>query len=164
MKNLFTIIENKKISDKSNECFSLIEKMDTRFSEFTPLFQNNENSENALDTNENKFQNEIIFKELGNNHEFMEKRAKELENVKIISSQVVDISTAIKMETYQQGEIINEVENNLTEMNVNLNKANKEAKETEILLKKSKKTLYFICISIFAIFVLIVFFVLKLIK
>ena len=122
-------------------------------------FNNNNNNNN---NNENDEFNNMKIK-VYQNSEAMLKRTEKLEDLRNISSTVSQLSDDIKMEVNKQGEILNNIEENVEKVNENTKKGMKEIKETEIITKKSKKNLYFLCIIIIFLIVLIIYYLNKLI-
>jgi hypothetical protein len=106
-------------------------------SNFNTFNNNNNNNED-----ENDEFNNIQIKVYQNN-EAMLKRTEKLEDLRNISSTVSQLSDDIKMEVNKQGEILNNIEENVEKVNENTKKGMKEIKETEIITKKSKKIYIF---------------------
>ena len=82
----------------------------------------------------------IKFKDYGN--ELMRRRTEQIEQVKKITTDVALLSNDIKLDTFAQGEKMNEIEGNIMKMHSNVMKAEKETFDTEILTRKNKKGLY----------------------
>ena len=125
-------------------------------SNFNTFNNNNNNNED-----ENDEFNNIQIKVYQNN-EAMLKRTEKLEDLRNISSAVSQLSDDIKMEVDKQGDILNNIEENVEKVNENTKKGVKEIKETEILTKKSKTNLYFLCIIIIFLIALIIYYLNKL--
>lgn len=104
----------------------------------------------------------VQFKDYGS--ELMKRRTEQMEQVKQITTEVASLSKDIKMETFAQGEIVNEIEGNLVKVKGNVKKAEKEAFETEILTRKSKKSLYMLGGIILVLLFMIIYFIWKITK
>ena len=104
----------------------------------------------------------IKFKDYGS--ELMRRRTEQIEQVKKITNDVALLSNDIKLDTFAQGEKMNEIEGNIMKMHSNVTKAEKETFDTEILTRKSKKGLYVLGGVMLSLIVLIVYFISKMIK
>ena len=161
-------LENLKNLDKKYDDFQYyLENLEKRMIEHVPFYQTdlinfNNNNNNNNNNNENDEFNNMKIKVYQNN-EAMLKRTEQLEDLRNISSTVSQLSDDIKMEVNKQGEILNNIEENVEKVNENTKKGMKEIKETEIITKKSKKNLYFLCIIIIFLIVLIIYYLNKLI-
>ncbi len=158
-------LENLKNLNKKYDDFQYyLENLEKRMIKHVPFYQtdlinfNNNNNNN----NENDEFNNMKIKVYQNN-EAMLKRTEQLEDLRNISSTVSQLSDDIKMEVNKQGEILNNIEENVEKVNENTKKGMKEIKETEIITKKSKKNIYFLCIIIIFLIVLIIYYLNKLI-
>ena len=123
-------------------------------------YNNNNNNDNE-NNNENDEINNIQIK-VYQNSEAMLKRTEQLENIRNISNTVAQLSDDIKTEVYNQGDILNNIEENVEKVNENTKKGAKEIKETEIITNKSKKNLYLLCLLILFLIGLIIYFLTKL--
>ena len=167
-------LENLKNLDKKYDDFQYyLENLEKRMIEHVPFYQSdlinsNLNSfNNNINNNENNEENDELNNiqiKVYQNSEAMLKRTEQLEDIKNISSTVAQLSDDIKMEVNKQGEIINNIEDNIGKVHENTSKGLKEIKETEIITKKSKKNLYFLCIIIIFLIVLIIYYLNKLFK
>ena len=159
-------LENLKNLNKKYDDFQYyLENLEKRMIEHVPFYQTdliNFNNNNNNNNNENDEFNNMKIKVYQNN-EAMLKRTEQLEDLRNISSTVSQLSDDIKMEVNKQGEILNNIEENVEKVNENTKKGMKEIKETEIITKKSKKNLYFLCIIIIFLIVLIIYYLNKLI-
>jgi t-SNARE complex subunit (syntaxin) len=104
----------------------------------------------------------IKFKDYGN--ELMRRRTEQIEQVKKITTDVALLSNDIKLDTFAQGEKMNEIEGNIMKMHSNVTKAEKETFETEILTRKNKKGLYILVGIMLSLIILIIYFISKMIK
>ena len=164
-------LENLKNLDKKYDDFQYyIENLEKRMIEHVPFYQSdlinsNFNTFNNNNNNNNEFENDEfnnIQIKVYQNSEAMLKRTEKLEDLRNISSTVSQLSEDIKMEVDKQGDILNNIEENVEKVNENTKKGAKEIKETEILTKKSKTSLYFLCIIIIFLIVLIIYYLNKL--
>jgi t-SNARE complex subunit (syntaxin) len=104
----------------------------------------------------------IKFKDYGN--ELMRRRTEQIEQVNKITTDVALLSNDIKLDTFAQGEKMNEIEGNIMKMHSNVTKAEKETFETEILTRKNKKGLYILVGIMLSLIILIIYFISKMIK
>ena len=104
----------------------------------------------------------IKFKDYGN--ELMRRRTEQIEQVKKITTDVALLSNDIKLDTFAQGEKMNEIEGNIMKMHSNVTKAEKETFDTEILTRKNKKGLYILVGIMLSLIILIIYFISKMIK
>ena len=86
---------------------------------------------------------------------YLEERQNVIEGVKKISQKVAEISKEIKENVFQQGEMINDIENNVVEVNENTKKADEEIKEVEKITRNQNKRICTLLI-IMAILLLII--------
>ena len=77
--------------------------------------------------------------------------------MKEISQKVASLSNDIKTETFQSGETLSAIENNVLRVKDNTTKAQKEAEETEILTRHNKKKLICLPLLVFTAIIFIVF-------
>ena len=163
-------LENLKNLDKKYDDFQYyIENLEKRMIEHVPFYQSDLINSNFNTFNNNNNNNEFENDEFNNiqikvyqNSEAMLKRTEKLEDLRNISSTVSQLSEDIKMEVDKQGDILNNIEENVEKVNENTKKGAKEIKETEILTKKSKTSLYFLCIIIIFLIALIIYYLNKL--
>ena len=163
-------LENLKNLDKKYDDFQYyLENLEKRMIEHVPFYQSDLINSNFNTFNNNNNNNEFENDEFNNiqikvyqNSEAMLKRTEKLEDLRNISSTVSQLSEDIKMEVDKQGDILNNIEENVEKVNENTKKGAKEIKETEILTKKSKTSLYFLCIIIIFLIVLIIYYLNKL--
>lgn len=94
-----------------------------------------------------------------NNEEIMKKRREELEKVKKISYQVASITNDMKMKINEQGIMLDDIENNVTNVQDNTQKAHKEITKTEFRSKKKKKNLFKLWCFILILFLIIIFYI-----
>ena len=104
----------------------------------------------------------IKFKDYGN--ELMRRRTEQIEQVKKITNDVALLSHDIKLDTFAQGEKMNEIEGNIMKMHSNVRKAEKETMDSEILTRKNKKGLYILVGIMLSLIILIIYFISKMIK
>jgi t-SNARE complex subunit (syntaxin) len=165
-------LENiKNINKKFNDFEYYIENLEKRMIEHVPFYQSDliNTNYNLIDNNNNNNDNNNENDEFNNiqikvyqNSEAMLKRTEQLENIKNISSTVAQLSDDIKTEVYNQGDILNNIEENVEKVEENTTKGLKEIKETEIITKKSKKNLYFLSLIILFLIGLIIYYLTKL--
>ena len=142
-----------------NEGFKkVVEEMDKRFMRYAELSPQNPSEKSETDA----LESQIKMTQYSNNEKYMSQRTETLEQVKKISSQVAMLSSDMKMEVDNQSSMVNSIENNTGIAEQNTKKAYKEALETEIITRRSKRKLYILYIIIFILIILSVYFLIKL--
>ncbi len=112
---------------------------------------------NEIEENKNyPYQNQMKYE---SNEEALKKRTEELEKVKIISQQVASITDDMKMKINEQGIMLDDIENNVTNVKDNTEKAHKEITKTEFRSKKRKKNLFKLWCFILILFLIIIFYI-----
>ena len=89
-----------------------------------------------------------------------QERQEEIEAAKNVSSKIVELADAINTQVKNQGEIINDIENNVIDAQENTKKANKEINEVNKITKKQNKRIFSLLIFIIVI-ILIIFYILR---
>ena len=153
-------MDKNKLSDKYDEYISISNKIDSKLSQFSPLIGGSM-TYNSVD---DPLSGQIVMKEYGHNEEYMRRRTEDLMQVKEISAKVASLSTDIKMETFAQGEKLNEIEGNIITVKDNTIKAEKEARETEILTRSNKKKLFCLAGMLVGLLIILFFIFRSLIK
>ncbi len=87
-------------------------------------------------------------------------RQEEIEAAKNVSSKIVELTDAINTQVKNQGEIINDIENNVIDVQENTKKANKEINEVNKITKKQNKRIFSLLIFIIVL-LLIIFYILR---
>ena len=87
-------------------------------------------------------------------------RQEEIEAAKNVSSKIVELADAINTQVKNQGEIINDIENNVIDVQENTKKANKEINEVNKITKKQNKRIFSLLIFIIVL-LLIIFYILR---
>lgn len=87
-------------------------------------------------------------------------RQEEIEAAKNVSSKIVELADAINTKVKNQGEIINDIENNVIDVQENTKKANKEINEVNKITKKQNKRIISLLIFIIVL-LLIIFYILR---
>ncbi len=87
-------------------------------------------------------------------------RQEEIEAAKNVSSKIVELADAINTKVKNQGEIINDIENNVIDVQENTKKANKEINEVNKITKKQNKRIFSLLIFIIVL-LLIIFYILR---
>ena len=87
-------------------------------------------------------------------------RQEEIEVAKNVSSKIVELADAINTQVKNQGEIINDIENNVIDVQENTKKANKEINEVNKITKKQNKRIFSLLIFIIVL-LLIIFYILR---
>lgn len=89
-----------------------------------------------------------------------QERQEEIEAAKNVSSKIVELADAINTQVKNQGEIINDIENNVIDAQENTKKANKEINEVNKITKKQNKRIFSLLIFIIVL-LLIIFYILR---
>ena len=87
-------------------------------------------------------------------------RQEEIEAAKNVSSKIIELADAINTQVKNQGEIINDIENNVIDVQENTKKANKEINEVNKITKKQNKRIFSLLIFIIVL-LLIIFYILR---
>ena len=87
-------------------------------------------------------------------------RQEEIEAAINVSSKIVELTDAINTQVKNQGEIINDIENNVIDVQENTKKANKEINEVNKITKKQNKRIFSLLIFIIVL-LLIIFYILR---
>ena len=87
-------------------------------------------------------------------------RQEEIEAAINVSSTIVELTDAINTQVKNQGEIINDIENNVIDVQENTKKANKEINEVNKITKKQNKRIFSLLIFIIVL-LLIIFYILR---
>ena len=89
-----------------------------------------------------------------------QERQEEIEAAKNVSSKIIELADAINTKVKNQGEIINDIENNVIDVQENTKKANKEINEVNKITKKQNKRIFSLLIFIIVL-LLIIFYILR---
>ena len=89
-----------------------------------------------------------------------QERQEEIEAAKKVSSELSKLSEVINTKVKNQGEMINDIENNVIEVQENTKKANKEINEVDKITKKQNKRIFSLLIFI-VVLLLIIFYILR---
>ena len=87
-------------------------------------------------------------------------RQEEIEAAINVSSKIVELTDAINTQVKNQGEIINDIENNVIDVQEKTKKANKEINEVNKITKKQNKRIFSLLIFIIVL-LLIIFYILR---
>ena len=87
-------------------------------------------------------------------------RQEEIEAAKNVSSKIIELADAINTKVKNQGEIINDIENNVIDVQEKTKKANKEINEVNKITKKQNKRIFSLLIFIIVL-LLIIFYILR---
>ena len=87
-------------------------------------------------------------------------RQEEIEAAINVSSKIVELADAINTQVKNQGEIINDIENNVIDVQEKTKKANKEINEVNKITKKQNKRIFSLLIFIIVL-LLIIFYILR---
>lgn len=102
----------------------------------------------------------MIIKDIKTNQEYLERRAKELEQIKKISAQVVGITNQMTLTVKEQGEALGGIEENIIVTKDNVIKAEKEISEAEKISRRTNRRIFWLfiilCIIVVSIIVIIV--------
>ena len=158
LEKLKKIIDKEKILEIKKDYIQKTNKLDSRISYSVPLYSNEINEKEKEKSSYRKYNDNFQMK-YENNEEIMKKRSEELEKVKKISSQVASITNDMQMKINEQGIMLDDIENNITNFQDNTQKAHKEITKTEFKSKKKKKNLFKLWCFILILFLIIIFYI-----
>ena len=158
LEKLKKIIDKEKILEIKKDYIQKTNKLDSRISYSVPLYSNEINEKEKEKSSYRKYNDNFQMK-YENNEEIMKKRTEELEKVKKISYQVASITNDMKMKINEQGIMLDDIENNVTNVQDNTQKAHKEITKTEFRSKKKKKNLFKLWCFILILFLIIIFYI-----
>ena len=101
--------------------------------------QMEEKEEKEEEKDENQIKSQILIQDLYNNKEILEKRREDLEAVYRTSAQIKDLTDIMAKQLNEQGEILDNVEENVITAEDNAKKANIEITEAEELSRGNRK-------------------------
>jgi hypothetical protein len=113
------------MNDKINYC------------KFDQMEEKEEKEEEEKD--ENQIKSQILIQDLYKNKEILEKRREDLETVYRTSAQIKDLTDIMAKQLNEQGEILDNVEENVITAEDNAKKANVEITEAEELSRGNRK-------------------------
>ena len=111
-------------------------------------FENQENNINEEEDGEEEQQQEEILLDILNNNEMLEKRRKDLLDVHKASVVIKDLSQKMAQDLNKQGEILDQVEENVIKVEENVEEAGKEIVRADKLSKNNTKKLCCIIIIV----------------
>lgn len=97
---------------------------------------------------QNEAQGQELVMDLMNNKDILDKRRQNLEDIHQTSAQIKDLTDKMALDINNQGAILNEVENKVTEAEDNAVKAKKEIIQADKLSKSNKKRVIFYVVLI----------------
>ena len=98
-----------------------------------------EEKEEEEEKDENQIKSQILIQDLYKNKEILEKRREDLETVYRTSAQIKDLTDIMAKQLNEQGEILDNVEENVITAEDNAKKANIEITEAEELSRGNRK-------------------------
>ena len=121
-----------------------------------PLIEEEDDSYGKSEKSNNSFDEGKLKLNTNSMGQLLNERKEMLQDFKIISSQVNDLSQSVKIELRKQGETINRLEDHATIINKNVKEVKKETNETnEINEKNIRKSIWFIAGLVIVVLVLI---------
>lgn len=103
-----------------------------------------ENSQNESIGNDAQSQIKILH--LEKHQEILEKRKEELNAIKIATGQIKDLTEEFKKEVFDQGDLIDQIEKDITDVQENAMKADGEIVAAKKMSEKNKKCI--VCIGV----------------
>lgn len=138
-----------KIEDDIRELINRVNKQEERFQGMSP---------EEVDPNRRKdsFGGQMKLITMEKNADVLEKRRKDLEDIKQTSSQVNQLSEVMKAEVNEQGEMLNDIEANVNKADNNIVKAKEQIKQADSLQKSGRKrTLCLVLIIVLVVIVIV---------
>ena len=99
----------------------------------------------------NDAQSQIKILKLEKHQEILEKRKEELNAIKITTGQIKDLTEEFKKEVFDQGDLIEQIEKDITEVQENALKADGEIVAAKKISEKNKKCV--VCIGVIGLIV-----------
>ena len=84
---------------------------------------------------------------------YLDKRTRELEDIKKVATQIKDLSTSMKSELEEQGKKVEQIDSNIDEVKINVIKAEFEIQEADEISKSDSKRIR--CLVFFIISLLL---------
>ena len=150
-------IDLNKLNNQKEAFHNTAEIIDKKFSKYINSYEENSYTKESSEKKSQEFK----MIDIPSNEELLRKRTDELLNIKNISAQVAEISTAMGIEINEQGKKMETIEKYIDKSEDNTKKAYKEALETEIIVNKSKKRLYCLALFIIILISIIVYLIMK---
>ena len=150
-------IDLNKLNNQKEAFQNTAEIIDKKFSKYINSYEENSYTKESSEKKSQEFK----MIDIPSNEELLRKRTDELLNIKNISAQVAEISTAMGIEINEQGKKMETIEKYIDKSEDNTKKAYKEALETEIIVNKSKKRLYCLAFFIIILISIIVYLIMK---
>ena len=125
-----------------------------------PLIDEEEDSYGKSDKSNNSFDEGKLQVNTNTMGKILSERKEMIQDFKIISSQVNDLSKTVIIELQKQGQNVNKLENKANIINQNAKNVKKETKETEEISKKNYSNLLG-CIILSLVILLIILFLIK---
>jgi len=138
------------LESAKNNIEPMIRKMKEKISHYGCDFQlavNNEQREN-----EKKEQEQEMIFDLTNNKELLDKRRKDLQDIHSTADQIKQMTDKMAMDLKEQGAILNDIENKVTETEDNAKKSKEEIMQADKMSKSNRKrAIFFIIIILVAL-------------
>jgi len=138
------------LESAKNNIEPMIRKMKEKISHYECDFQlavNNEQREN-----EKKEQEQEMIFDLTNNKELLDKRRKDLQDIHSTADQIKQMTDKMAMDLKEQGAILNDIENKVTETEDNAKKSKEEIMQADKMSKSNRKrAIFFIIIILVAL-------------
>ena len=134
------------IESAKNNIEPMIRKMKEKINHFGCDFQlavNNEQREN-----EKKEQEQEMILDLTNNKDLLDKRRKDLQDIHSTADQIKQMTDKMAMDLKEQGAILNDIENKVTETEDNAKKSKEEIMQADKMSKSNRKRAIFFIIII----------------
>jgi len=164
--HLELINEDKKIKHQLNEIKNFYNKIDNSTREYIKYIDSIFIHNNIEEEKENEFDNSNIKLNLQQaqinnlNNVELKQREEEIKNINQLASKINEISKQAKVNVKEQGDILNNIEENILTADENIVKSEKEiekAKKDEIKANRCLKYIYSLIIIVIIIFIYLIF-------
>ena len=122
----------------------------------TPLIEEDEDSYGKSDKSNNSFDEGKLTVNTNSMGQLISERKEMIQDFKVISSQVNDLSKSVMIELQKQGETVNRLENQAKKIHENAKNVKNETNETNDINEKNiKKSIWIIVCLVVVLFILI---------
>ena len=142
----------KKIEDDVNELVNRVSRKEQRFAGESP----EEEESGGRRQRKDSFGGQMKLITLEKNAEVLEKRRKDLEDIKQTSAQVNQLSEVMKAEVHAQGEMLNDIESNVNKADSNITKAQEQIRQADKLQQSGRKKIICLIAIIFGVVAIVV--------
>lgn len=134
------------IESAKNNIEPMIRKMKEKINHYGCDFQLAVNNE--IRENEKKEQEQEMILVLTNKQDFLDKRRKDLQDIHSTADQIKQMTDKMAMDLKEQGAILNDIENKVSETEDNAKKSKEEIMQADKMSKSNRKRVIFFIIII----------------